>query len=89
MEKEHDGFRIADADLRLRGPGELLGTRQSGLADFRFASLARDARLLAEARQEAFAWLENDPELKSEASAGMSDILDHRWGTILQLGLVG
>jgi ATP-dependent DNA helicase RecG len=89
MEKEHDGFRIADADLRLRGPGELLGTRQSGLADFRFASLARDSRLLAEARQEAFAWLENDPELKSEASAGMSDILDHRWGTILQLGLVG
>jgi ATP-dependent DNA helicase RecG len=89
MEKEHDGFKIAEADLRLRGPGELLGARQSGLADFRFANLARDSRLLAEARREALAWLENDPELTSRASAGMSDILQHRWGTILQLGLVG
>ncbi len=58
MEKEHDGFKIAEADLRLRGPGELLGARQSGLADFRFANLARDARVLAEARREALAWLE-------------------------------
>ena len=89
MEKEHDGFKIAEADLRLRGPGELLGARQSGLADFRFANLARDSRLLAEARREAFAWLENDPQLRSKASAGMSEILHRRWGTILQLGLVG
>ncbi len=89
MEKEHHGFKIAEADLRLRGPGELLGARQSGLADFRFANLARDSRLLAEARREALAWLENDPELRSKASAGMSEILHHRWGTILQLGLVG
>ena len=63
MEKEHDGFKIAEADLRLRGPGELLGARQSGLADFRFANLARDARVLAEARREALAWLSNDPDL--------------------------
>jgi ATP-dependent DNA helicase RecG len=88
MEKEHDGFKIAEADLRLRGPGELLGARQSGLADFRFANLARDSQLLGEARREALAWLESDPELKSKASAGMKDILQHRWGTILQLGLV-
>jgi len=53
----------------LRGPGELLGARQSGLADFRFANLARDARLLAEARREALAWLDNDPELRSKDSA--------------------
>jgi len=79
MEKEHDGFKIAEADLRLRGPGELLGARQSGLADFRFANLARDSRLLAEARREAFAWLENDPQLRSKASAGMSEILHRRW----------
>jgi ATP-dependent DNA helicase RecG len=88
MEKEHDGFKIAEADLRLRGPGELLGARQSGLADFRFANLARDSQLLGEARREALAWLESDPELNSKASAGMKDILQHRWGTILQLGLV-
>ena len=74
---------------RLRGPGELLGARQSGLMDFRFANLARDARLLAEARREALAWLEHDPKLRGKASAGMREILRHRWGTTLQLGLVG
>jgi ATP-dependent DNA helicase RecG len=89
MEKEHDGFKIAEADLRLRGPGELLGARQSGLADFRFANLLRDGRILAEARREATAWLEKDPELRSKASAEMSEILRHRWGTTLQLGSVG
>jgi len=89
MEKELDGFKIAEADLRLRGPGELLGARQSGLADFRFANLARDARLLAEARREALAWLDNDPELRSKDSVGMREILRQRWGSTLQLGLVG
>jgi ATP-dependent DNA helicase RecG len=89
MEKETDGFKIAEADLILRGPGELLGTRQSGLADFRLANLIRDARLLIEARKEALAWLEKDPQLKSKESAGMREILKHRWGKRLQLGTVG
>jgi ATP-dependent DNA helicase RecG len=89
IEREHDGFKIAEADLRLRGPGELLGARQSGLADLHFANLARDGRLLAAARREALAWLERDPELTSKASADMKAILRHRWGTILQLGTVG
>jgi len=89
MASEHDGFKIAEADLRLRGPGEMLGARQSGLGDFHFANLARDARVLAEARKEALAWLEKDPELKSKASAEMRRILRQRWGTTLQLGSVG
>jgi len=89
MEKESDGFKIAEADLKLRGPGELLGTRQSGLADFRLANLIRDAHLLIEARQEALAWLEKDPQLKSKESAGMREILKHRWGQRLRLGTVG
>jgi ATP-dependent DNA helicase RecG len=89
MEKEIDGFKIAEADLKLRGPGELLGTRQAGLADFRLANLIRDARLLVEARQEALAWLEKDPQLKSRESAGLREILKHRWGKRLQLGTVG
>jgi ATP-dependent DNA helicase RecG len=88
MEKEHDGFKIADADLRLRGPGELLGTRQSGLADFHLAKLARDARMLVEARKEALAWLEKDPRLAGPESAGMKELLQHRWGARLQLGAV-
>ena len=89
MARERNGFKIAEADLRLRGPGEMLGTRQSGLADFHFANLARDGQLLAEARKEALAWLAKDPELNSKASSGMKQILRHRWGTTLQLGQVG
>jgi ATP-dependent DNA helicase RecG len=88
MERESDGFRIAEADLALRGPGEFFGTRQSGLADFRLANLARDARLLIAARAEAEAWLENDPELKSRESQEMRRILVRRWGQRLQLGAV-
>ena len=89
MEREIDGFKIAEADLKIRGPGELLGTRQAGLADFHLANLIRDARLLIEARKEALAWLEKDPQLKSKESAGMREILKHRWGKRLQLGAVG
>ncbi|MBM2806380.1 MAG: ATP-dependent helicase RecG, partial [Deltaproteobacteria bacterium] len=79
----------AEADLKLRGPGELLGTRQSGLANFHLANLTRDGRMLIEARKEALVWLDNDPQLKSKESAGMREILKHRWGKRLQLGTVG
>ena len=89
MERESDGFRIAEADLALRGPGEFLGTRQAGLSDFRLANLARDSRLLVDARAEAQAWLHNDPELKSRESQQMRRILLQRWGQRLQLGAVG
>ncbi len=89
MEHEHDGFKIAEADLALRGAGEFLGTRQSGLTDFRIANLARDTHLLLEARKEALAWLERDPELKGPESAVVRQALDNRWGKRLQLGAVG
>jgi ATP-dependent DNA helicase RecG len=89
LEKEHDGFKIAEADLLLRGPGEFMGTRQSGLADFRLANLIRDRQLLMDARAEALAWLQKDPELRSRDSAGLREILKHRWGQRLQLGAVG
>jgi ATP-dependent DNA helicase RecG len=89
MERENDGFKIAEADLALRGPGEFLGTRQSGLGDFRLANLARDGRLLSDARAEALAWLEKDPELKDRESQQMRRILLQRWGQRLQLGAVG
>jgi ATP-dependent DNA helicase RecG len=89
MERQADGFKIAEADLALRGAGELLGTRQSGLADFRIANLARDSRLLIEARREAMDWLAKDPELSTPESARMRAILQQRWGQKLQLGAVG
>jgi len=89
MEKEHDGFKIAEADLALRGPGELLGTRQSGLADFRLANLVRDSRLLLEARKEALTWLAQDPRLTGKESRPLKEILKQRWGGRLELGGIG
>ncbi|OHD68214.1 MAG: ATP-dependent DNA helicase RecG [Spirochaetes bacterium RBG_13_68_11] len=61
MKETTDGFRIAERDLALRGPGELLGVRQSGFLRFRVADLARDADLLASARDEARRILTEDP----------------------------
>jgi len=89
MEKEHDGFKIAEADLRLRGPGEMLGTRQAGLADFRLANLLRDASLLLDARAEALAWLETDPRLARPESRALKEVLKHRWAGRLELGSIG
>jgi ATP-dependent DNA helicase RecG len=53
----NDGFKIAEADFRLRGPGDLLGTRQSGVPAFRAADLLNDLPLLEQAREDAFAWV--------------------------------
>jgi ATP-dependent DNA helicase RecG len=89
MEREHDGFKIAEADLAIRGPGEFLGTRQSGFGDFRLANLVRDAKILMAARNEAQTWLEKDPELTSLESSGLREVLLYRWGRRLQLGAVG
>ncbi|GAB4318998.1 MAG: ATP-dependent DNA helicase RecG [Candidatus Zixiibacteriota bacterium] len=61
-----DGFKIAEEDLRLRGPGEFLGTRQSGLPEFKIAHLVRDAHLVEPARNAAFRILDAHPELKDD-----------------------
>jgi ATP-dependent DNA helicase RecG len=53
LEETSDGFRIAEADLKLRGPGELLGQQQSGLPKFRFGDLAQDLELIKQAREYA------------------------------------
>lgn len=58
-----DGFKIAEADLQIRGPGEFIGTKQSGIPEFRFANLLRDYKILSKARDEAFRLVEMDPKL--------------------------
>ncbi len=89
MEETNDGFRIAEKDLELRGPGEFLGTRQSGLPDFRAANLLRDGAILAEARDDAAMWLARDPALSTPESAPLRDVLAQRWAGRLELARVG
>ena len=60
-----DGFEIAEMDLRLRGPGQVLGTRQSGLPDLALASLADDGAVLEDARTAAQELMQRDPELEN------------------------
>ena len=89
LEQTTDGFRIAEADLALRGPGDFLGTRQAGLPPLRVASLIRDAALMRAARQEALGWLEQDPDLSTPPSAILRAVLAHRWSGRLELAQVG
>ena len=89
MEATTDGFRIAQADLEIRGPGEFLGTRQSGMPDFAVAELSRDMRILEEAREEAFQLVEEDPDLKAPDNALVRDQLLNRWRGRLSLARVG
>ena len=88
MEQYRDGFNIAEADLNFRGPGEFLGTQQSGLPDFRVADLVTDRQILAEARQDAFTCAtEND--LQTPQFAPMLQTLERRWAQKLELAGVG
>ncbi len=64
MVKYNDGFRIAEEDFRIRGPGELFGTRQSGMPDLRVADLLRHTKILSMARQEAFRIVDEDEQIK-------------------------
>ncbi|EME70840.1 ATP-dependent DNA helicase RecG [Paramagnetospirillum caucaseum] len=75
MRATEDGFRIAEEDLRLRGGGEMLGTRQSGLPEFRLADLAIHGELLAAARDDARLILERDPELSTPRGEALRVLL--------------
>ena len=89
MERTTDGFVIADEDLRLRGPGEFLGTRQSGLPPLLVADFARDADLLEIAREEALRLVEKDPHLEAPEHAGLRRAIEERWGERLELTRIG
>jgi ATP-dependent DNA helicase RecG len=89
MEETNDGFRIAEKDLELRGPGEFLGTRQSGLPDFRAASVLRDGEVLRLAQEDAAAWLRDDPILRGPESLALREVLEDRWAGRLELARVG
>ncbi|HTG02293.1 MAG TPA: ATP-dependent DNA helicase RecG [Nitrospirota bacterium] len=85
--RTNDGFKIAEEDLRLRGPGEFFGTRQSGLPDLRAANIIRDADLLEQARSEAFDLLRQDPALDKHPA--LRDAVRRKWQGKLGLISVG
>ena len=75
MRETEDGFRIAEEDLKLRGEGEILGTRQSGTPGFRIASLFDHADLLETARNDSRLVLERDPDLETERGQALRLLL--------------
>ena len=75
LRRTENGFEIAEEDLRLRGEGELLGTRQAGMANFRIADLERDADLLSVARDDARLIVERDPDLTGERGQALRLLL--------------
>ena len=86
--RERDGFALAEADLRLRGPGEFFGTRQSGLEGFSLGDLTADLRILEGARAEAMATLEQAPALDG-AWEPVRMAMEARWVSRLGLAQVG
>ena len=88
MVRTNDGFEIAEVDLQLRGPGDLLGTQQSGLLDLKISNLSKDAQIVAMAREVAKQVLTNDPTIELPENKGirsrLSDLLRSRpnWGRI-------
>jgi ATP-dependent DNA helicase RecG len=79
-----DGFELATIDLDIRGAGDVLGTRQSGLPEFKVASLPEDTELLVRAREVADELLEADPELESPEHVLLRDAVAARFGSELE-----
>lgn len=78
LNHSNDGFFIAGEDLRLRGPGDLFGIRQSGILDFKIADVFQDAKVLKDAAEEAGEILRDDPELKEPVNAGLKRHIDSK-----------
>jgi len=84
-----DGFKLAEADLKLRGPGELWGTRQSGLPRFKLVDLARDEALLEETRAAARALATADPLLMQPGHSVLRETLLAHYKEPLEVALTG
>jgi ATP-dependent DNA helicase RecG len=89
LTKSSDGFELAEIDFKLRGPGDLFGTKQHGLPPLLIADLARDVTVVEEARRDAQALVAADPDLEAPAYARLRRMVIHRYGEALDLGDVG
>jgi ATP-dependent DNA helicase RecG len=84
-----DGFRIAEEDLKLRGPGEFLGTRQHGLPPLAVGDFSQDIQLLLEARRDAFKLVASDPKLKRRSHKALRTEVESRFAQVLELAAIG
>lgn len=88
MERTNDGFEIAEVDLKLRGPGDLLGTQQSGVLDLKIADISKDQQIIILAREIAIKLLEEDPQVSLEKNSSIRNKISHilkfkpNWGQI-------
>ena len=89
MQESTDGFYVAEQDLQIRGPGELLGTKQSGLPELRIGDILHHGVWLERARQAAFALLDEDPHLGREEHRALLLAVQTRWGRQFELATVG
>lgn len=85
----NDGFVLAEEDLKIRGPGQVLGVQQWGEITFHVADLARDVDLLSKARQLAGELLQRDPDLCFSEHQTLKETLLRKWGEKLALGSIG
>jgi ATP-dependent DNA helicase RecG len=83
IESSSDGFKIAEEDLEIRGPGEFFGTKQSGIPDLKIANIIRDIEILETARREAFELADADPSLSHYSM--LKEILYSKWHGRLEL----
>jgi len=89
MASTNDGFKIAEMDLRLRGPGEFFGTRQHGLPEMKVADLIGDSRILVGARDEAFKIVNGDSELLRDENKTVRRVFLSKYKESLELARVG
>ncbi|MDG1928131.1 MAG: ATP-dependent DNA helicase RecG, partial [Nitrospinaceae bacterium] len=85
IQNSRDGFEIAEEDLKIRGPGDFMGTRQSGLPILKIANLVRDIKILSVARKEAFALIDQDPNLENPANQPLKNAVQRLFGNNLSL----
>lgn len=88
MVKTNDGFEIADVDLRLRGPGDMQGTRQSGIVDLKIADIIKDEKIVKYSRDLASEILKEDPELKESKNLRLANYINHTDKTGKNWGLI-
>ncbi len=89
MLETNDGFKIAEEDLAIRGPGEFFGTRQHGLPNLKIGDIVRDFKLLKIARHEAFSLVKSDPFLRSTQNQILNERFLHRFKDTMNLINVG